>query len=84
MDSKLNPTNTGTWPDLVSHDNNMPGSTWLKGYPWMQELIDKVKSNGIIKSVEDIRLNNDAKKVVKEGIVFDTFASPEENGAFAE
>ena len=37
MDSKLNPTDTGTRPDLVSLDNIKPGSTWLKGYPWMQE-----------------------------------------------
>ena len=75
-DGKLNPTDTGTRPNLVSRDSIKPRSTWLKGYPWMQESIDKAKSDGVIKSVEDIKLNNDTKKVVKEGIMFDTFVSP--------
>ena len=43
----------------------------------MQNLIDKATLNGVIKSVEDIKMCNKTKKLVKEGIVFDTFVSPE-------
>ena len=39
--------------------------------------------DGVIKSVIDIKLNNKTKKLVKEGIVFDTFYSPEQSGAFS-
>ena len=48
----------------------------------MQESIKKAKLDRVIKSVEDIKLNYETNKFVKEGIVFDTFESPELNGAF--
>ena len=49
----------------------------------MQESIEKAKLDGVIKSVKDIKLSNKTKKLVKEGIVFNTFDSPEESSTFA-
>ena len=59
-------------PDQVSINIVKPGSTWLKGFPWMQGYIQQAKLEGIIKSVEDIKLNNENKKIVKERIMFDS------------
>ena len=83
VDGKHNPTDTGTRPDQVSIDSIKPGSTWLKGFKWMQGSIEQAKLDGIIKSVEDIKLNNENKKIVKEGIMFDTFDKSEDGSAFA-
>ena len=49
VDSKQNPMDKGTRPDLVSLDSIKPGSTWLKGFPWMQGSIKQAKLDGIIK-----------------------------------
>lgn len=73
VDGKENPTDVGTRPELITSDSVRPGSIWMKGKPWMQMSIDKAKDLGIIKTVEDIKLSNDNKKVFKEGIVYDTF-----------
>ena len=58
-----------------------PGSTWLKGKPWMLGSLEVVKEKGIIKHVEDIKPSNNGKKIFREGVVFDTFV--EENDVFA-
>ena len=75
VDGKQNPMDTGTRPNLVYLDSIKPGSTLLRGFPWMQESIEKAKLDGIIKSIEDIKLNNKTKMLVKEGIVFNMFDS---------
>ena len=49
----------------------MPDSEWIKGKSWMNLPITEAVNLGVIKSVKDIKLSNDAKKVFKEGIVFD-------------
>ena len=36
-----------------------------------------------MKSVEDIKLNNESKKTVKEGIVFDTFDKSDDGSEFS-
>ena len=83
VDGKFNPCDTGTRPDLVSIDSIKPGSTWLKGFPWMQGSIEQAKLDGIIRSVEDIKLTNENKKAVKEGILFDTFDKSNDDSSFA-
>ena len=48
----------------------------------MKGSIDKAKNDGIIKSVDDIKLTNEKKKVFKEGIAYDAFDDIEQ-GIFA-
>ena len=38
-----------------------------------REPLEEAKESGVIKTVEEIKLTNDKKKVFKEGIVYDTF-----------
>ena len=49
----------------------------------MQGSIQQAKLDGVIKSVEDIKLNNETKKIFKEGIMFDTFNKSEDKSAVA-
>ena len=49
-----------------------PGSDWIDGKEWMKEPVEKAIDMGVIKSTSDIKLNNDAKKVFKEGIIYET------------
>ena len=83
MDGKHNPTDTGTRPDQVSIGSISPGLTWLKGFPWMPGTIEQAKQDGIVKSVNNIKINNESKKTVKEGIMFDTFNKSNDGSAFA-
>ena len=73
IDGKFNPTNVGTRPDEITVDSVRPGSIWLKGHPWMQRSLEEARKEGIIKHIEDIKLNNENKKKVKDGIVFNVF-----------
>ena len=75
------PSDVGTRPNLISAASVQPGSTWLKGKPWMLGWLEAAKEKGIIKHVEDIKLSNDGKKIFSEGVVFDTLV--EENDVFA-
>ena len=59
----------GTRPDLVTLETVKPGSLYLSGAPWMQLPIEEAKEKGFIKSVQKIKLNNDSKKVLKEGVM---------------
>ena len=65
-----NPTDCGTRPSQVTTESVLPGSEWLSGKEWMRWPYDKAVEKGIIKSVKSIKLSNDEKKVLKEGIVF--------------
>ena len=44
---------------------------------------DEAIRSGVIKTVKDIKLNNDEKKKLKEGIVFETFDDKEDNTALS-
>ena len=84
VDGKFNPTDVGTRPDKITVDSVRPGSIWLKGHPWMQRSLKEARKEVIIKHIQDIKLNNENKKKVKDGIVFDTFNdSNDEAGIFA-
>ena len=84
VDGNLNPADIGTRPDKISVESVKPGSVWLKGHPWMCKSIDQARKDGVIKNIEDIKLNNEKKKIIKDGIIFDTFdTSNEDSGVFA-
>ena len=84
VDGKFNPTDVGTQPDKITVDSVSPGSIWLKGHPWMQRSLEEARKEGIIKHIKDIKLNNENKKNVKDGIVFYVFdESDDEAGVFA-
>ena len=84
MDGKFNTTDVGMRPDKISVDSVRPGSIWLKGHPWMQRSLEEVRKEEIIKHIEDIKLNNENKRKVKDGIVYDVFdESTDEAGVFA-
>ena len=69
----------GTRPNDVTADTVMPGSDWLQGKPWLKLSYDEMIKQGVIKTVSDIKLSNDAKKVMKEGMVFDQFDEKDYN-----
>ena len=68
-----NPTDVGTRPELITAESVRPGSVWMQGKPWMNLEMEEAKKLGIIKTVEEIKLTNEEKKVFKKGIVYDTF-----------
>ena len=50
----------------------------------MCKSIDQARKDGVIKNIEDIKLNNEKKKIIKDGIIFDTFdTSNNDSGVFA-
>ena len=73
MEGKFNPTDVGTRPIKITVDSVSPGSTWLKGHPWMQRSLEEARKEGIIKHIKDMKLNNGNKKKVKDGIIFNVF-----------
>ena len=82
VDGKENPTDEGTRPELITPDSVRPGSIWLCGKDWMKLPVNQAQEAGIIKTVEDIKLSNEKKKVFKEGIAYDTFDDTDQ-GIFA-
>ena len=49
----------------------------------MQLPIEEAKEKGFIKSVQKIKLDNDSKKVLKEGVLFSMLDERLEGGCFA-
>ena len=68
-----NIADTGTRPDLLTVEMLKPGSEWLDGKEWMKRSVGEAIDMGVIKSTAEIKLNNDAKKVFKEGIIYEDF-----------
>ena len=50
----------------------------------MRKSYEEAIAEGVIKPVKDIKLSNDAKKTMKEGVIFDTFDADESNVAVAQ
>ena len=67
----------GTRPDSITTESLLPGSPWLSGKEWMRQPHEDALKSGIVKSVKDIKLSNEAKKTMREGIIFDQFESDE-------
>ena len=82
VDGKHNPCDVGTRPDLITAESVKPGSIWLSGFEWMRDTLENANKDGIIKSVDDIKLTNEKKKTFKEGIAYDSFDEVDQ-GIFA-
>ena len=78
VDGKLNIADLGTRPDQVT-EQMKPGSDWLHGKDWMRLPVEKAVESGVIKNTKDIILDNDSKKVFREGIIYDTLADATAN-----
>ena len=46
---------------------------WLNGKGWMTLPVQEAQENGTLKSTKDIIINNEMKKVLREGTFFDDF-----------
>ena len=73
IDGKENVADIGTRPDNLTAQQLRPGSEWLDGKEWMTRTVNKAVESGILKSTKDIKLDNDSKKVFKEGVIYDSF-----------
>ena len=73
IDGKCNLADFGTRPDLVTADLLRPGGKWLNGKPWMTLPIEQAKEDGILKSTKDIIIDNETKKVLRQGANFDEY-----------
>ena len=69
VDGKENASDIGTRPDVLKPEDLVPGSTWMTGSPWMKLDIDSALNTGIIKKVDDIKMDNEARKSFKEGVM---------------
>ena len=72
VSGKQNIADTGTRPDLLKPEHILPGSSWLSGLPWMMDSVEQAIENGVIKSLNEIKLDDEAKKLFKEGIMLDS------------
>lgn len=66
IEGKSNPADVGI-------KDVMPGSIWMCGYPWMRRPLEEAIKIGTVKSIENIRLENDQKRILKQGITHDDF-----------
>ena len=77
-----NPADIGTRMKSVSYEDVLPGSEYLCGRSWMKLSKEEAAKQGFIKPIEEIKLGHEQKKVMKKGIVFDSFED-EDNDAIA-
>ena len=78
-----NPADIGTRMRFITHEDVQPGSMYLCGRPWMRLSKEQAISQGFIKPIEDIKLAHEQKKVLKKGIVFESFEEDEDSDLFA-
>ena len=70
--SHENLADTGTRPRLLKPEHILPGSEWCEGKAWMKMSVENAIKSGAIKSVKEIKLDNDSKKAFKEGVMMDS------------
>ena len=68
-----NPADIGTRMKVVSYEDVLPGSEYLCGRSWMKLSKQEAITAGFIKPVNQIKLAHEQKKIMKKGIVFDSF-----------
>ena len=61
----------GTRPDKVGVQDILVGSRWHSGEPWMTWPIQKAIDEGCIKSVSELRLNDEEKEEFQDGVIFE-------------
>ena len=69
---KENVADIGTRPELLTVDQLMPGSEFLCCKSWMTRPVDEAVNSGVIKGVADIKLDNESKRLLKEGILMES------------
>ena len=74
-----NSADIGTRMKAISAVDVQPGSEYLCGKEWMKFSKQKAIKAGVIKPVNDIKLGHEQKKVMKKGIVFDSFEKADED-----
>ena len=77
MKGSCNPADIGTRVKCVSASDVNPESEYICGKSWMRLSREDAINGGYIKSVADIKLGHEEKKVVKKGIIFDSFERDE-------
>ena len=75
VDGKFNIADTGTRPDSLKIEDFCPGSEWEKGKEWMKLEIKEAEEKGVIKHVDQIKLEDEEKKVFKKGINYEEFTT---------
>ena len=68
-----NPADIGTRMKLVTAEDVFPNSDYICGKDWMKLSKEDAIKSGVIKPIEDIKLGHEQKKVMRKGIVFDSF-----------
>ena len=72
VDTKHNPSDVGTRPDLVTLDDVKVNSKWTSGCEWMKKDIDEAVKSGILKPVSELRLRTkEEQDDFTDGCVFD-------------
>ena len=71
IEGKENLSDTGTRPEAVHVNTIDPNSEWIRGKPWMQRSYQEALSSGIVRRAEDLKLDHQAKKKLKEGLLED-------------
>ena len=75
VDGKFNIADTGTRPDSLKIEDFCPGSEWEKGKEWMKLEVKEAEEKGVIKHVDQIKLEDEEKKVFKKGINYEEFTT---------
>ena len=74
-----NPADIGTRMKSVTAEDVQPGSDYLCGKSWMRLSKEDATKTGVIKPIDQIKLGHEQKKVLKKGIVFDSFEKDDDN-----
>ena len=72
VDTKHNPSDIGTRPDLVTLEDVKANSKWTSGCDWMRQDVDEAVKTGILKPVSELRLKTKQEQDdFTDGCVFD-------------
>ena len=65
------PADVGTRPNQVTANNIGPNSCWMLGKEWMNMSTEQAIEKGIIKKIEEVKVEGIKKDEFKKGITFD-------------
>ena len=73
VQGKRNCADTGTRIKSVTAKSVKENSQWLVGTDWMRLSLQEATESGAIKPLKDLKLSQENKKSLKEGVIFDSF-----------
>ena len=73
VQGKQNCADTGTRMKNITEKSVKENSTWLTGLDWMRMSLDEATKLGAIRPLADLKLSHESRKIVKDGIIFDSF-----------